>query len=100
MAFICQVKQAFSLDVNKRKVYGKWKAFIMISLHKQPRKFNKIKQLLGISPNVLSQNLRELQQNAIVIKSDEELAEYSLTENGKKLTELILEIAAIVEKLP
>lgn len=91
------------LDVAQRKIYGKWKPYIIFYLSKKPTRFNKLKQLLnGINPNVLNQNLKELERDGIVIKSngaDGNNFIYSLSEPGMKIAQLLNKIVQVLDYL-
>ena len=48
---------------------GKWKLPIVLSLVTAPKRFNEImKDLNGISPKILAQELKHLEQNALVVR--------------------------------
>ena len=48
---------------------GKWKLPIVLSLVHAPKRFNEImKDVAGISPKVLAQELRHLEQNELVVR--------------------------------
>ncbi|MFD0417944.1 winged helix-turn-helix transcriptional regulator [Streptomyces sp. NPDC127108] len=73
---------------------GKWKSFIMWVLSERPRRFGETRRLVtGISEKVLTQQLRELQADGIVHRQDYDevppRVEYSLTEEGRRLYELL-----------
>ncbi|MWB96071.1 transcriptional regulator [Flavobacterium sp. GA093] len=49
---------------------GKWKLPIVLSLVNAPKRFNEImKDLEGISPKILAQELRHLEQNELVVRN-------------------------------
>lgn len=49
---------------------GKWKLPIILSLVHAPKRFNEImKDVNGISPKVLAQELRHLEQNELVVRN-------------------------------
>lgn len=49
---------------------GKWKLPIVLSLVNAPKRFNEImKDVEGISPKILAQELRHLEQNELVIRN-------------------------------
>jgi DNA-binding HxlR family transcriptional regulator len=86
------------MDFNRRKIGGKWKPLIMFVLSSQPQRFNKIKQLLpGISGNMLSRCLKEMEENGLVMRNP---PKYALTSNAEKIVRLLGEIRIIVELLP
>ncbi|MET9515829.1 helix-turn-helix domain-containing protein [Streptomyces sp. NPDC002994] len=73
---------------------GKWKSFIMWVLADGPRRFGETRRLVtGISEKVLTQQLRELRADGIVHRKDYDevppRVEYSLTEQGRRLYELL-----------
>mgnify|MGYP006266239615 CR=1 FL=1 len=79
---------------------GKWKRAIILILHSKPERFNKIKQLLdGISGNVLTTNLRELERDGIVYKVHHGVPKYTLTESGYKIGAYLILINEILEAL-
>lgn len=85
------------VNLNRRKIGGKWKPIIMLVLYQKDERFNKLKQLIeGISGNMLTQCLRELDQDKIIYKNGDR---YGLTEGGRKITELIIQIKILVESL-
>ena len=73
---------------------GKWKLPIIISLSFGNSRFNQLeRQIDGITPRMLSKELKELEANGLVdrkvIPSTPVMVEYSLTEYGKSLDEVI-----------
>lgn len=86
------------MNHSRKKIGGKWKPLIMFILASKKCRFNKLKQLLpGISANMLSSSVRELETNGIVYKHD---GVYALTEPGKQIVVLLYEISKIVNSLP
>ncbi|MEV0316875.1 winged helix-turn-helix transcriptional regulator [Streptomyces sp. NPDC050658] len=78
---------------------GKWKSFVMWALSDGPRRFGETRRLVtGISEKVLTQQLRELQADGIVHRRDHgempPRVEYSLTEHGRRLYELLEQLSA------
>lgn len=48
---------------------GKWKLPIILSLVNAPKRFNEImKEVEGISPKILAQELKHLEQNGLVVR--------------------------------
>lgn len=89
------------LDVGRRKIGGKWKPVIMLVLFSKPERFNKLKQLIGsISSNVLAKNLKDLEKNEIIFRTDGGNITYNLTQKGEQIVVLLLEIKKIVDQLP
>ena len=79
-----------SLDV----VGGKWKVLILWPLHPEPRRFGELRrEVKGISEKMLIQQLRELEADGIVARTDfQEVpprVEYALTEFGVSLAEAL-----------
>lgn len=86
-------------NTDRRKIGGKWKPLILFILLNRPARFNKIKQLLpGISSNSLSRCLYEMEGNGLVYNHI--TPAYNLTENGRKISVMLMEIKTIVEELP
>jgi DNA-binding HxlR family transcriptional regulator len=86
-------------NIDRKKIGGKWKALILLILLNRPARFNKIKQLLpGISSNTLSRCIYEMEMNGLVYNHTS--AEYNLTDDGRKISILLIEIKKIVERLP
>jgi len=86
------------LDANRKKIGGKWKPLIMFILFQGPRRFNKLKQLLpGVSGNMLSMTLKQMELNGLVKKIE---FRYHLTDESKTIVSLLNELRKIVEKLP
>lgn len=88
--FVTALKDAINV------ISGKWKLAIVCALLMQPRRFNDIQRLIkGISPRMLSRELKELEINGVVTKVDalesqQEITLYSLTESGKQLNHVIV----------
>lgn len=73
---------------------GKWKLPIMISLSFGKKRFRQIsKEVSGITDRMLSKELKELEMNQLVKRtvydSFPPTVEYSITEHGKSLQEVI-----------
>ena len=71
-------------------ISGKWKSETMWLIQDEPKRFGEIKRLLnGISPKVLTEQLRELEENGLIIReSYPEIpprVQYSLSEQGRSL---------------
>jgi DNA-binding HxlR family transcriptional regulator len=83
--FFCPTEAALSV------IGGKWKIIILCRLHHDVSRFNEPRrQIPDISQRMLTQHLRELERDGIVLRvaySDGPLrVEYALTEFGKTLT--------------
>lgn len=76
----CSVERAIGL------IGGKWKLFIIrVLIVEGPLRYNRLlESIAGISPKVLTENLRKLEADGVV-KHDDEL--YAVTESGQKLME-------------
>lgn len=69
----------------KKKVDGKWKPLLLLMIHKLPMRFNKIKQLLPeISSKVLTNNLKQLEDDSLITK-EKESGKFSITEKGRSV---------------
>lgn len=84
----------------RKKLGGKWKPMIMQVLLRRDERFNKIKQLLpGISSNMLSKTLRELENDRIIYKVEGVYVTYVLTDTGRSIAVLLLEIKDLFDLL-
>lgn len=82
---------------------NKWSLVIIHYLMNEPRRFNELKSCInGISSKVLAENLYELQKNGIIEKKNvgdqPEKTEYILTEKGRDLRSVMLEMRGWGEK--
>ena len=73
---------------------SKWKLLILRNLSSRAWRFNELRKSLdGISQKVLTESLRELEADGIVLRKDYRTnppkVEYSLTELGEKLQDLL-----------
>lgn len=71
-------------------VGGKWKALIVWTLIRAPRRFNELgRELSGISNRMLVQSLRELESDGVILRQNfyeiPPRVDYSLTEFGRSL---------------
>ncbi|MDR1682302.1 MAG: helix-turn-helix transcriptional regulator, partial [Candidatus Symbiothrix sp.] len=75
---------------------GKWKMRLILCLASEPKHFNEIWKCHGISPRILSKELKELELNSILIRTElnDNLKSvvYSLTEQGVELVPIILQL--------
>ncbi|MDR1198418.1 MAG: helix-turn-helix transcriptional regulator [Prevotellaceae bacterium] len=75
---------------------GKWKMRLILCLTNEPKHFNEIWKCLGISPRILSKELKELELSGIVQRTeiDDNLKSvvYSLNEAGKELVPIIIQL--------
>lgn len=74
----------------------RWTALIIYQLLKGPQRFNEIQQAIGISGKVLSERLKQLEQQQIVqrniIPETPVIIKYALTEKGKAMEPILLSI--------
>jgi len=79
---------------------GRWKATILCKLHmKGPLRFNQImRELEAISPRILTKQLREMEDDGLVLRTVRAEApasvEYSLSERGRTLIPALRILAA------
>lgn len=88
----CPVATIFQILGNK------WKIYILQNLFERPHRFNELlKKIPGISRRVLTENLRQLEQDKIILRKVEGekpplKVEYFLSEIGEKFKPLVFEI--------
>jgi DNA-binding HxlR family transcriptional regulator len=75
-------------------VVGKWKLHIIFDLRQNPKRFNELmKDLQGITPRMLSKELKDLEQNFLVKREVFDTSPvtvvYSLTAHGKSLCPVV-----------
>ncbi len=73
---------------------SKWKVYILQRLLVKPCRFNEIKNsIAGISQNALTENLRQMEEDGIILRQDNgtfpRRVEYSLSELGKMMLPII-----------
>ena len=89
-SFVVALKDALNV------INGKWKLAIVCILLEEPRRFKDIEQLIaGITPRMVSKELKELEINGIVKKIDVvenglTITKYGLTESGMNLESVIV----------
>ncbi|MCU4164213.1 winged helix-turn-helix transcriptional regulator [Carboxylicivirga caseinilyticus] len=75
---------------------GKWKMRLILCLASEPKRFNEMKKCHGISPRILSKELKELEINGVVnrkeLNDNLKSVEYSLTTPGNELVKIILQL--------
>ena len=87
-----------TVEVYRKKIGGKWKPVILFILKDKPARFNKIKQLMtGVSGNMLSLSLRQLQKDSLVCKK--EGRRYGLTDIANKIADLLIQIKKLIESI-
>lgn len=77
---------------------GKWKPIILFIIRKEKKRFGEIKKLIpAITQKMLTQQLRELEQDGIIHRKVYPVVppkvEYSLTEYGKTLNPILAAMA-------
>ncbi|MCR8842352.1 helix-turn-helix transcriptional regulator [Paenibacillus sp. SC116] len=86
---LCRVDEALGILV------GKWKPIILLHLlHSGTKRFNELKRdMPGITQKMLTQQLRELEEEEIIIRKIypqvPPKVEYSITEYGKSLEPIL-----------
>lgn len=90
----CPITYILALNDALNAVSGKWKLAVVSSLLFNKRRFNEIQRnIKGITPRMLSKELRDLEANGIVKRrvydSTPVVVEYELTESGKRLSLVI-----------
>jgi len=98
---VCNMQFISALKNTLNVVNGKWKLAIVATLIKRKRRFNDIERLLpGITPKMISKELKELELNSVVTKiktfdetSGKTVIMYDLTESGRALEALMLQMA-------
>lgn len=78
------------VDLTLQIVGGRWKGIVIWNLRENTMRFNELKKaLVTINDKMLSQVLKELEEQGIVNRKVYEVVppkvEYSLTEEGKRL---------------
>ena len=88
-----------AIDVTMSVIEGRWKSIILCKLkHKCEMRFTRLlKDVEGISPRMLTKQLKELEQDGMVIrKVYNEMpprVEYSLTKKGESIIPVLAAIA-------
>jgi DNA-binding HxlR family transcriptional regulator len=80
-------------------INGKWKLPVLIALSFGDKRFNELERdLEGITPRMLSRELRELETNGLVVRQVQETipatVTYSLTDYGRSLDTVIASMRA------
>ena len=78
------------VDLTLQIVGGRWKGVVIWNLREEKKRFSELKRILvTINDKMLSQVLRELEEQGVVSRKVHEVVppkvEYSLTDEGKKL---------------
>jgi DNA-binding HxlR family transcriptional regulator len=89
MQFVMALKDALNV------INGKWKLAIVCTLLNEERRFSDIEKLIkGITPRMVSKELKELEINGVVKKmliedKQSKVMKYGLTQSGKQLSKVI-----------
>lgn len=91
-AFVMAIRDALNV------VSGKWKLAIVCTLLSGPKGFADIERLLAtISPRMLSRELRELEVNGAIARTEAgdggKAKKYALTPSGEKLEQVVFMLA-------
>lgn len=83
------------LDATLRVIAGKWKPLILYFLLQAPNRYGELKRAVrGVSDKVLIQQLKELEADGIVLRTDHKevppRVDYALTELGRGLAETLV----------
>ena len=82
------------LDATLRVISGKWKPLILYFLLQTPNRYGELKRAVrGVSDKVLIQQLKELEADAILTRTDYKevppRVDYSLTPLGRSLAQAL-----------
>ncbi|HYG83897.1 MAG TPA: helix-turn-helix domain-containing protein [Verrucomicrobiae bacterium] len=82
------------LGVALQLIGGKWKGAILQLLEENPHRFGELKRdLLGVSERILIKQLREMEQDGLILRRDFKSlppkVEYSITPLGASLLEAL-----------
>lgn len=96
MSEVLPVVPSFScgLDVTLRVIAGKWKPLILYFLLDAPNRYGALKRAVrGVSDKVLIQQLKELESDGIVVRTDYKevppRVDYALTPVGRSLAQAL-----------
>jgi len=93
----CEVERLLAV------IGGKWKVLILRELFDGPRRHSQLRKALpGISQKVLTAQLRELELDGVLKRTDFDTkrphVEYALTEFGERMRGLILEMHQVARQ--
>lgn len=85
------------LDLAMELIRGKWKSVILCHLNRGEKRFLELQRITcGISHKVLTEKLRQLEEDGLIIKVDYNenppRVEYFLSEKGKSLANVLEEL--------
>lgn len=83
------------LDATLRIISGKWKPLILYFLLQSPNRYGELRRAVrGVSDKVLIQQLKELEADGIVLRTDHKKVpprvDYALTDLGRGLAETLV----------
>ncbi|MFA7150328.1 MAG: helix-turn-helix domain-containing protein [Candidatus Methanomethylophilaceae archaeon] len=85
-----------AIDATMSVIEGRWKTVVLCKLAmKKKMRFNQmIKEIEGISPRILSKQLRELERDGVILRTSfpeiPPRVEYTLTKRGESLIPLLV----------
>lgn len=87
------------LNATLRILTGKWKPLVLFFLRSGPKRYGELKRLIpGVSDKVLIQQLKDLEADRVVARTDYEEVpphvDYALTTLGCSLAEAIMPLCA------
>lgn len=91
------------VNITLKVIGGKWKPEILWQLYNKTLRFSELKRKVsGITQKMLTQELRELESNKIILRKVHPIVppkvEYSLTDYGKTLSPVLQSMAIWGEK--
>ncbi|MDG4657135.1 helix-turn-helix domain-containing protein [Ectobacillus antri] len=94
-----QLNQEYQCAINMviEIIGGKWKVLILWNLNEGTKRFNELKRAMpGITQKMLTQQLRELEEHGLVMRTVYEevppRVEYTTTDLGKKIQPTLFEM--------
>jgi DNA-binding HxlR family transcriptional regulator len=100
---MCRSQTRCPIETLVQSIGGKYKLVILYHLMEGPQRFGALSRLVpGVSQRMLTQHLRELEQDEFVhrevYREVPPRVEYSLTERGQTLKPLLLQMHAWAEE--
>jgi len=91
----CGVGYSYGLAATLRIISGKWKPLILYYLLDGPKRYGELKRtILGVSDKVLIQQLKELEADCVLVRTDYKevppRVDYALTPLGQSLADTIV----------
>lgn len=87
-------KAHLAIQVTLDVVGGKWKLILISILRNGPFRFKELSREAGITPRILSKELKELEMNGLVTRTVCDTrpitVEYALTDYSESLSEVIM----------